>query len=71
MKKRLYFLVVILLIMNLTSLSLAQNQTEETTQKISLKPTLGFEYFSRTIKWDENKLQFQTEILSFHLFLGL
>jgi len=54
MKKRLHFLVVILLIMNLTNLSLAQNQTEETTQKISLKPTLGFEYFSRTIKWDEN-----------------
>jgi len=55
MKAKLPFFMVLLFTLNLTCLSFAQIQSQEGPQKIKLKPALGFEYFSRTINWDENK----------------
>lgn len=55
MNKGFHIFLVILFTLNLTCLSLAQYEPWDKTQKIGLKPSLGFEYLSRTINWDEKK----------------
>lgn len=55
MRRRLSLIIVLLFALILTCHSLSQAQTEEPAQAVKLKPAFGFEYFSRTIKWDDDK----------------
>jgi len=52
MKRRLHLAMILLLALNLTYLSFAQSETEEARPSINLRPSLGFEFFSRTVGWD-------------------
>jgi hypothetical protein len=55
MRRRFCLIVVLLFGLNLTCLSLPQAQPEEPAQALKIKPAFGFEYFSRTINWDDKK----------------
>lgn len=52
MKKKFNLPIGILMMLFLATLSFAQFQEEISYPKKSLKPGLGFEYFSRTIEWN-------------------
>lgn len=49
MKRSRYFLIQVLTVFLVTTFSFAQFQEEEITQKITIKPSIGFEYFNREI----------------------
>lgn len=65
MKRSLYFLIPVLTALFLTPFSFAQFQEEEITQKITIVPSIGFEYFNREIdlftfnseedRWDKDE----------------
>lgn len=69
MKKKFRFFIVLLFTLNLTCLSLAQYEPHEQTQKITLKPSLGFEYSSRTINWEEKK--YHSKLKSYLIYLSM
>ncbi len=54
MKKICLVSLAILLTLPFASFSSAQEQEKGMFQALSIKPSVGFEYFSRTISWDEN-----------------
>ena len=49
MKRSRYFLIQVLTVFLVTTFYFAQFQEEEITQKITVKPSIGFEYFNRDI----------------------
>ena len=55
MKRKCHFLSGILAVLFLYGLSFSQAQQVSPSTEKSIKPYLGFEYFSRTIKWDEEE----------------
>lgn len=65
MKKICLVFLAILLTLAFTSFSSAQEQEKGMFQALSIKPSVGFEYFSRTISWDEND---KTSKLKSYLF---
>lgn len=84
MKRRSYSSRVILLVFCFASLTFAELRAEEVAEKMTIKSGFGFEFFSRTINWDDNiytsklktylfslhtEFEFQ-EGLSFNLLLG-
>jgi len=54
MKRRYHLCVIISFVLTLNCFSFAQAPEEGLLQDVSIKPGLGFEYFSRTISWDED-----------------
>ncbi len=52
MDRKSHCFIVVLAVLVISTLSFAQLQEESSYKVTSLKPYLGFEYFSRTIKWD-------------------
>ncbi|MFB0566865.1 MAG: hypothetical protein ACETWK_14460 [Candidatus Aminicenantaceae bacterium] len=70
MKKKLHHFTVLLLALNLTCLSFGQDQTEEPITTFTQKPGLGFEYFSRTINWDEDEYNSKMKACIFSFNLG-
>ncbi|TET75454.1 MAG: hypothetical protein E3J56_00580 [Candidatus Aminicenantes bacterium] len=69
MKKINYFSLAALLILSLCSFSYAQFQEEESSPRISIKPGIGFEYFSRTISWDDDK--YSSNLKSYFFILNV
>lgn len=55
MKRCLCFLITFSTVLFLATSSFAQLEEEKSYQRISVKPGLGFEYFSRTIEWNEQE----------------
>ena len=55
MKKALYYSILIVLLMSSASLTYCQEHALTIQQNTLFKPGFGFEYFSRTIKWDGEK----------------
>jgi len=52
MKRNLYLFTSIILLMISASFTYGQGQEQEIQKNFLFKPGFGFEYFSRTIKWD-------------------
>ena len=68
MKRSLHLAVILVFTLNLTCLSIAQLETEETGPSIHLKPVLGFEFFSRTVGWNGDNENKYTSKLKSYLF---
>jgi hypothetical protein len=68
MKRCLHLAVILVFTLNLTCLSFAQLETEETGPSIHLKPVLGFEFFSRTVGWNGDNENNYTSKLKSYLF---
>lgn len=68
MKRNIYFLVGLLSILVLVSFSFGQVEEKGIFQNMSMKTGFGFEYFSRTIKWDKGK--FSSKLKSYFFTLN-
>jgi len=68
MKRKYRSLQFVISILCLLIFPLGRLQSEEIKEKRSLKSGLSFEYFSRTINWDENK--YTSKLKSYSLILN-